>query len=480
MRIGHRIRMQTDCATDHTKEHATIAAAVRRIFTLLFPLRPIHAAVLVLLLSALSLSAQSKPAQSKPPQSSGKTVRYHQVEEPDPVSAKINQAEDDIGKQDYAAAESLLKEAVAEMPENYSASYDLGYVYHATGRRDDSIAAYRKSIASKPDIFETNLNLGLALAEAGRPDAEQFLRAATKLTPVSGPASGRKRAWIALGHVIQSSKQDEAASAYQQAALADPTDPEPHLLAGAALEKQHAAEAEKEYRQALALQPQSPDVLAALTNLYMRQKRFGDAETLLRQLEGLHPDDAAAHLQLGRMLAISGKNEEAITELESGLKLDPGDRDAQRDLAELYSDAGKFADAERLYASLVVAYPNDPNIHEGLGRAFLRQKKYPEAQRELERTVQLKPDFGPAYGDLAVAANENKNYPLAIQSVEMRAKYMPEIPMTYFLRATAYDHMQDVKNAARYYHQFLDVAGGKFPDQEWQARHRLIAIEPKK
>ena len=98
----------------------------------------------------------------------------------------------------------------------------------------------------------------------------------------------------------------------------------------------------------------------------------------------------------------------------------------------------------------------------------------------MERTVQLKPDFGPAYGDLAVAANENKNYPLAIQAVDMRAKYMPEIPMTYFLRATAYDHLQDVKNAARYYHQFLDVAGGKFPDQEWQARHRLIAIEPKK
>ena len=480
MRIGHRIRMQTDCATDHTKEHATIAATVCRIFTLLFPLRTRHAAVMVLLLSAVSLSAQSKPAQSKPAQSARKTVRHHQVEEPDPVSAKINQAEDDIGKQDYAAAESLLKEAVAEMPENYSAWYDLGYVYHATGRRDDSIAAYRKSIASKPDIFETNLNLGLALAEAGQPDAEQFLRAATKLTPVSGPATGQKRAWIALGHVIQSSKQDEAASAYQQAALADPTDPEPHLLAGAALEKQHAAEAEKEYRQALALQPQSLDALAALTNLYMRQKRFGDAETLLRQLVGLHPDDAAAHLQLGRMLAISGKNNDAIAELESGLKLDPGDRDAQRDLAELYSDAGKFADAERLYASLVVAYPNDPNIHEGLGRAFLRQKKYPEAQRELERTVQLKPDFGPAYGDLAVAANENKNYPLAIQSVDMRAKYMPEIPMTYFLRATAYDHLQDVKSAARYYHQFLDVAGGKFPDQEWQARHRLIAIEPKK
>jgi tetratricopeptide (TPR) repeat protein len=366
------------------------------------------------------------------------------------------------------------------MPENYSGWYDLGFVYHATGRRDDSIAAYRKSIASRPDIFESNLNLGLALAETGQSDAEQFLRAATRLTPVSGPASGKKIAWMALGHVVESSQPEEAAKAYQQAALADPKDGEPHLLAGALLEKEHGADAEKEYRQALALQPQSPDALAALTNFYMRQKRFADAETLLRKLVELHPENAGAHLQLGRMLEISGKNDAAIAELESGLKLDANDREAQRDLADLYSEAGKFADAERLYDGLVVSYPNDPDIHAGLGRALLRQKKYPQAQQELARAIQLKPDFGAAYGDLAVAADENKNYPLAIKAVDMRAKYLPEIPMTYFLRATAYDHLQDVKNAARYYHQFLDVAGGKFPDQEWQARHRLIAIEPKK
>ena len=38
----------------------------------------------------------------------------------------------------------------------------------------------------------------------------------------------------------------------------------------------------------------------------------------------------------------------------------------------------------------------------------------------------------------------------------------------------------DYKQAAVDYHLFLDSAGGKYPDQEWQARHRLIAIEPKK
>src|SRR5947199_5519895 len=82
-------------------------------------------------------------------QSSGKTIRHHKVEERDPVASKINEAEQDISKQDYAAAEALLKQAVTEAPENYSAWYDLGFVYHARNRRDDSIAAYRKSVAAK-------------------------------------------------------------------------------------------------------------------------------------------------------------------------------------------------------------------------------------------------------------------------------------------------------------------------------------------
>jgi len=94
--------------------------------------------------------------------------------------------------------------------------------------------------------------------------------------------------------------------------------------------------------------------------------------------------------------------------------------------------------------------------------------------------VQLKPDLGTAYGDLAIAADQNKDYALAIKAVDMRAKYLPEIPTSYFMRATAYDHLQDVKQASKYYHLFLNVADGKYPDQEWQARHRLIAIEPKR
>jgi len=432
---------------------------------------PWPALILLLLLIGVSPNAATQTT---------KTVRHHRVQEGDPDAAKLAEAENDLAKQDYASAEPILKDIVAAHPANYAAWYDLGFLFHALGRRDDSIAAYRKSVEAKPEVFEANLNLGLELADAGQPEAEGYLRAATKLQPVANPEQGHARAWMALGTYLQPRKPEEAIEAFHQAALADPKDPEPHLVAGSMLEKQHPAEAEKEYQLALRVDPNSGDANITLANLYMRERRFSDAEPLLRALLKSHPNDASVHLQLGRMLAIAGKNDDAIAEMEAGLKLDPSDSKAQRDLADLYVDSRKYDQAQRVYESLVASYPNDADLHYGFGRALLKQKKFAEAEKELLKTVQLKPDLGTAYGDLATAADENKDYELAIKAVDTRAKYLPNTPMSFFMRATAYDHLHDPKQAAAYYHQFLNVAGGKYPDQEWQARHRLIAIEPKK
>jgi predicted Zn-dependent protease len=146
----------------------------------------------------------------------------------------------------------------------------------------------------------------------------------------------------------------------------------------------------------------------------------------------------------------------------------------------LYATAGKNDQAEGAYGRLVAAHPNEAELHRRLGQALLRQKKYADAQQEFLITVKLKPDLGEAYGDLAFAAGENKNYQLALRALDLRAKLLPEIPITYFLRASACDHLHDMKSAAVNYHLFLKTANGQYPDQEWQAKHRLIAIEPKK
>ncbi len=64
------------------------------------------------------------------------------------------QAESAIQKRDYAAAEPLLAKVVKDDPANYEAWFDLGFTENVLGKVDESIAAYRKSVAVKPDVFE--------------------------------------------------------------------------------------------------------------------------------------------------------------------------------------------------------------------------------------------------------------------------------------------------------------------------------------
>jgi Tfp pilus assembly protein PilF len=180
------------------------------------------------------------------------------------------------------------------------------------------------------------------------------------------------------------------------------------------------------------------------------------------------------------VLAAEGKNDAAVAELQAGAKLAPADVSVQHDLADLYSTVGKNDLAEAAYRRLIAGHPNDAELHRSLGESLLRQKKFPAAQQEFLTAVKLKPDMGDAYGDLAFAASENKDYALTIKALDTRAKFLPEIPLTHFWRASAYDHLKDFKRAAGSYHLFLNTANGKYPDQEWQAKHRLIAIEPKK
>ena len=435
---------------------------------------------LLCLLVLVSASFSQLSAQTTQSSSSHRSVHHVRVEEQEAPDPDLTQAERLIEKKDYAGAEPLLQRVVGRTPANYVAWFDLGFVLNGLGKTDDSIAAYRKSVRAKPDAFEPNLNLGLQLAKTGQPDAAQYLRAATKLKPTTHVAEGQERAWISLAQVLDKSDPDGSLAACHQAATLAPNDPEPHLIAGHLLEQENKfAEAEQEYKTAYKLQP-SPDALTGLANIYMRGRRFPEAAEYLRKIVAENPNDAAAHIELGRVLAAESKNDEAISELEAGAKLAPDDVSVERDLADLYSAAGKNDLAAAMYQRLIAAHPNDAALHQSLGRSLLRNKKYPEAQQEFLLAVKLKPDMGAAYGDLAFAASENKQYPLVLKALDVRARFLPEIPLTYFLRASAFDHLRDYKQAAVNYHLFLSTANGRFPDQEWQAQHRLIAIEPKK
>ncbi len=248
------------------------------------------------------------------------TVRHHREAVTD-QPAEIAQAEDAIQKNDFATAEALLKKALdTDLQKNdlqkngsdsnatgasqasayqgwaYQAWFDLGFALNGLNRADESIAAYRKSVAAKPDVFESNLNLGLMLARTHNPEAEKYLRAATTLKPTSHVEEGQARAWLSLGHALEGHDPDQAVQAYAKAAELTPSDPEPHLSAALLDEREkHFADAEGEYKKVLALDPHSTEAAIGMTNIYMKSSQLTDAEPLLRRLVADRPDDEGLH-----------------------------------------------------------------------------------------------------------------------------------------------------------------------------------------
>jgi len=440
--------------------------------------RGLASLVQVMIVVVVATPISSHAQESKP------TVRHHRVVEtvPDDASSpEVEQAETAMQHNDFATAESLLQKAVAAKPGDYRAWFDLGYVYNATNRFADAVEAYRKSVAAKPDVFESNLNLGLLLARRGEnAEAAKYLKAATQLTPTVHPEESLARAWQSLGRVEESSDPPQALAAYAEAAKLNPKNPEPHLAAAVLLEKQGNLDAAaREFQTASELDPKSEQALSGLANVYIKQKKYPDSEAAQRKLLAANPENRQARVQLGHLLAEEGKNDEAALELQKGLEASPGDPRTALELGTLYVKADKYTEAEQQFRMAVKNMPKDAEAHYALGSVLMHERKYPESQQELLLAVQLKPDLADAYGNIAVVAAENKNYQLTLKALDYRAKFLPESPATYFLRATTFDNLKAVPQAVEYYQRFLAADAGKLPDQEWQARHRLIALDPK-
>ena len=428
--------------------------------------------IAVALLASLALPAE---AQGHPPYKSRPQAATATNE--DRAADALKDAESLLQKQQFSQAEEKLQALIAAQAENPQAWFDLGFAQSRLGKTVEAISAYKKAAQLSPRWFEAQQNLGLALAKSGDlRAAAAALKTAVTLKPTIGGKQALAGAWLSLAQVTEDSQPQDSLAAYQKAAELDPASPEAQLGAARMAERSgNAAAAEQQYLKLA--EAGNNDGIEHLIGLYLRQKRFADAESWLRKYISANPQNTAVQLQLGKLLAAEGKTQEAISALEPVYKAAPDPKIAGV-LASLYLEARQYPAAADLLRPLIAQNPNDPQLYLDYGSALMHQLKYPEAQTALLKAVQLKPDLVEAYFDLGYAAEQNKNYELTIRALDARARLQPETPATLFLRATAYDNLRMYKPAAENYKLFLAAAGGKFPDQEFQARHRLKAILP--
>ena len=427
--------------------------------------------LVILLLTTHPVLAQNQlPPGTKPPDAEVQTQ-----------SSARDAAESKMEQHDYAAARPLLQTYLAKNPSDARALFDLGYVEDASDHQDAAAAAYRKAIAANPKQFEAHLALGLLLAHQGLLDsAREQLQQATLLTPDPPNPAAQAEAFRTLAKLDRASDPAAARDALVAALKLSSETPADLLLTAQIAEANQDTElAQTAYQRLLAGRP-TPELAAAanagLAELLLKQKKYPEAEPLLKSALERDPRDAGLNAQLATALLGQGKSDEALPVLEMLRQLEPANAAVDQMLADAYAQAGHPEKADPIYAKMVQAHPENEDLLAQQGENLLREKLFTQAQAVLERAVQLKPDDGDAWSGLAFAASENKQYSTALRALSMRAKYLGETPASYFLWATSYDNLHQSKQAKEYYQKFLAAAGGKFPDQEWQAQHRLVAL----
>ena len=436
--------------------------------------------LLIIVLACVSPVFGQESSSSTGPQTEKPSTHADTIEA---ISPEVAKAEAAMAKSDWKTAEPILDAWLAAHGEDARALFDAGYVADAQGRNDEAVGLYRKTTVANPKSFEAQVSLGLLLARMNKPaEARPALEAATALDPEPAAPAVKARAWRALAQIDlkgAEGRPDPAQASIdllEALKLSQETEEDTLMAASLAESNGDDAGAEAAYRRLLKKNPDSTQAVAGLVHLLIAQKKYPDAEEMLQGALKKTPDDPALTAQYAAVLVAEDKAE-ALPVLQSYHAKHPEDTAITRMLAQVLADAGQYAESDQMYVALLSATPKDSDLLAGHGQNLIREKRYPEALNVFQEAAATDPGNGDAWNGVAFASFQTHQPALTIQALTARSKYLPENETIYFLWATAYDTLHDKKQAASYYHKFLDAAGGKLPDQEWQAKQRLVILE---
>ncbi|QND59223.1 tetratricopeptide repeat protein [Mesorhizobium huakuii] len=253
-----------------------------------------------------------------------------------------------------------LQYALALRPDSDAALVQLAAVAEQLKDGEGAIALYRRIPDSSPLKELSDLQLGLNLADLDRHD-----EAITHLKAFVDAHPNDMRAYLALGGVY-SSKDDfrSAANLYDKAVevLKTPTAANWNIFyqRGIAYERlKEWPKAEPNFRRALELQPDQPQVLNYLGYSWV------DMNTNLK---------------------------EGLAMIQKAVDLRPSDGYIVDSLGWAYFRLGRFDDAVREMERAVSLKPEDPVLNDHLGDAYWRVGRKLEATFQWNQARDLKPD----------------------------------------------------------------------------------------
>ena len=300
---------------------------------------------------------------------------------PDLAAGFVNLGAAYVESKEYGSAIAPLKRALELNPQLVGAEQMLGYALLAQGSAEEAISHLERAHAEGA--------LGIAQLKTGRfSDAVKNLEAALRKRPNDpdllyylGRASG----------LLSKSVFDTLESAYPESASAH------QALGDSYAALRQVPQAEKEYREALRLRPDTPGIHLALGQLYATASQWPQAQTEFAAEAKLQPQDAETAYRLGNALVQAGNLKNAREQLERADSLRPHMPEVLYALGKVASSQGDASAAEKAWTELVTVEKDSAlagQAHFGLANLYRKQGKTAEAQREMDEFRRLQKPSG--------------------------------------------------------------------------------------
>lgn len=218
----------------------------------------------------------------------------------------------------------------------------------------------------------------------------------------------------------RSNKTDQAAEQYR-AFLVEAMD----KLAIAHAHNGDYPKAASLFDEALAIEPNSPEVRLEYARAQLQQGDLLKAQTLAKSLLNDYPHDsqglAQAHQILGRALLKMNQDQDARKELEAAVALDPSFENGY-DLAVVCLDLDDEKCASQIFGEMETSFGDTPEIHMRFGRAYGNSDFTPKAVFEFKKVIEENPRFPGAHYSLAAALLSTREDSAATLAAEKELK----------------------------------------------------------
>lgn len=240
------------------------------------------------------------------------------------------------------------------------------------------------------------------------------------------------------------------------------------------LDHDREQEALAELERAAAADPESPELLADLSSLYLRDGNREAALAAVQRAAELDPTSVETHMLLAGLYASLNQTDRAIAEYQEVVKLNPDHQKALLNLASLYGVQGEYTKAYELLEGYIGRHPENILASYYLARMALELKKYPEAEQLYLSVLSQRPNFEMALLDLSYLYEATDRVP---EAESIYRKILAVDPNNEQARSRLGDLYLRQENYRGALEEFEKVLDSKERGLELQLKVALIHLE---